>query len=109
MLIKTVHLPGEADYYSQMLMHNSSENTDISLARKFKEYISDPTRAHGLLDQGKYRRLDSKFKWTDREYHVQHRKYLPQTSVKMSCYKTQVPELTFYSPNTKHHGVKGVK
>ena len=32
MLMKTVKLPGASDYDSQMAMHNSTANTDISLS-----------------------------------------------------------------------------
>ena len=69
-------------------------NTDICLSRGFQKHISDPTRAHGLLDHGKDRKCADKRKWTDREYHVQYRKYVPHTSVKMSCATTQFPALS---------------
>ena len=45
----TVRLRGAADYDSQ----TSTANTDISLAREFQKHISDPTRAHILLNHGK--------------------------------------------------------
>ena len=71
MLMTTVQLTGAEDYESQMEVHTSTENKDISLAREFQKHLSDPTWAYGLLDHGKGRKLASKQKWTDREYHVQ--------------------------------------
>ena len=62
MLMTTVQLPGVAAYDSQMVMHTSTTNTYISLAWKFKKNLSDPTRAHGLLDHGKDRKHSSKLK-----------------------------------------------
>ena len=51
--MKTVQLPGTADYGSQMEMHTSTAYTVISLAREFQKHLSDPTLAHGLLDHVK--------------------------------------------------------
>ena len=50
-------------------MQNSTEDTNISLAREFQKHLSDPTRAHGLLDHVKDIKCDSKWKWTGSEYH----------------------------------------
>ena len=47
MLMKTLHLPGAAAYESQMEMHNSTINTDISLAREFQK--KNQTQ-HGHID-----------------------------------------------------------
>ena len=44
MLITTVQLTGVADYNSQMAMHTSTANIDISLEREFQKHISDITR-----------------------------------------------------------------
>ena len=59
MLMTTVHLPGVEDYDSQIEIHNSTANKDISLARELKKHISDPTRAHVLLDHNKDRKHTS--------------------------------------------------
>ena len=58
-----------------MEMHTSTENSDISLAKKFQKHISDTSRAHGLIDNEKDRKLNSRSKWTERDYHVQEIKY----------------------------------
>ena len=57
-----------------MFMHTKMSNTYINLVRVFQKHLSDPTSAHGLIDNGKYKKLDSKHKWTEHEYHVQDRK-----------------------------------
>ena len=36
-----------------------------------KKKLSDPTQAHVLLDNGEERKCASKWKWNEREYHVQ--------------------------------------
>ena len=93
MLITTVQLTGASDYDSQMLMHTSTENTDISLSREFQKHLSDPIWAHGLLDHSKDIKCASKWKWNERDYHIQDIKDMPHKSVKMSCETTQFPEL----------------
>ena len=56
MLITTVNLTGAATNDLWMVMNTSTSNTDISVSREFQKYISDPTRAHGLIDNGKDRK-----------------------------------------------------
>ena len=56
MFMTTVKLPGAATNYSHMVIHTTMSNIDISLVRVFQNNISDPTRAHGLIDRGKYRK-----------------------------------------------------
>ena len=68
MLMTTVQLTGAAAYESHMGMHNSTANIDNKLEREFKEHLSDPTWAHGLLDSSKDRKYSSKKKWTNCEY-----------------------------------------
>ena len=84
-----------------MEMHDSATNTYISLAREFQKHISDPIWAHGLLDNSKDRSCASTWNCTEREYHVQDRKYVPHTSVKLSREKIQFPALSFCGPHKK--------
>ena len=51
--MKDMQLPGAEAYYSQIEMHTSTANTNISLAKEFQKHISDPTQAHCLLNQSK--------------------------------------------------------
>ena len=88
MLMKIVQLPGAEAYELQMVIHTSTANTDISLARDFQKSISYSTRAHILLDNGKERKCDSKYKWNGHEYHVQESRYVPHIPVKTSCATT---------------------
>ena len=52
MLMKNVQLPGASDYDSQMEIYTSTTNTNITLEMEFQKYLSDPTKAHGLLGHG---------------------------------------------------------
>ena len=101
MLITTVNLTSAATNDLWMVMNTSTSNTDISVSREFQKYISDPTRAYGLIDNGKDRKRASKHKWTDHEYHVQYRKYVQHKSVKISCNLTQFQEFLFCGPHEK--------
>ena len=49
---------------SQMVMHTSTENSDISLAKASEKLILDPSCAHGLINHGKERKRASKRKLT---------------------------------------------
>ena len=60
------------------------------------------------MDQGKYIKIASKWKFTDCEYHVQDRKYVPHTSVNISCATTQFHALPFCGLHVKPHGVRGL-
>ena len=106
MSVAIVQLPATSAYYSQVKMHTSTTNPDISLARGFQKHISNPTWAHGLLYHGKDRKYASKQKWTDRDYHFKYRKYVPHTSVKTSWATNQFPEFLFFGLYKKPHGVR---
>ena len=93
--MENVKLLGTESYDSHMATNTSTVNTDIILERGFQKHLSDPTRANGLLDQGRYIKRASKWKWNEREYHVQDNKYVSHTSVKISCATTKFPELSF--------------
>ena len=84
-----MQLPGTATHDSHMVMHTTMSNTYISLVRVFQKYISEPTRAHLLIDNIKDRKQASKRKWTEHDYYIQDRKYVQQKYVKMSCESTQ--------------------
>ena len=83
-----VQLTEETAYASQMAIHTSTVNTDIRLTREFQKHLSEPTRAHISLDHIKGRKRSSKQKWNESDYHVQDSKYVPHTSVKISCVTT---------------------
>ena len=108
MLITTVQLRGETTNDSHMAMHISMSDTEISLARVFQKYISDPTCAHVLIDNGKYSKQDSNQKCKDVEYHIKDNKYVQHKSVKSSCSSTNFHAFSFCVPHEKTHGVRGL-
>ena len=61
-LISNVQLPGSKTFYSQILMHSCTSKNDISLAKKFQRNLSKDDRKHGVIDQGKYRKIFSERK-----------------------------------------------
>ena len=63
---------------------------------------------HGVIDQGKYRKISIKRKWTDREYHVQDNADVAHKDVKMYCDTNQLPTLPFCGSHPKPHGSRGM-
>ena len=45
---------------------------------------------------------------TNREYYLQHNRYVEHQGVKMCCDTNQFPELKFLGPHKKPHGVHGL-
>ena len=54
MLMTIVQLTVAEAYDTQIVMHTSTGNKDISLARVFQKNILDPSHKNGVVDQGKY-------------------------------------------------------
>ena len=48
--------------------------------------MSKEHHIHGVIDQGKYTKIASKIKFTDREYHVKDNSDVAHKYVKMYCY-----------------------
>ena len=65
-------------------------------------------RKDGVIDQEKYRKISSKRKCTDREYHVQYNTDVAHKDVRMYYYTNQFPELPFCAPHTKPRGARGL-
>ena len=63
---------------------------------------------HGFIGQGKYRKISSKTKCTDREYHVQDNADVSHKYVKMYFYTNQFPTLTFCGSHPNPHGARGL-
>ena len=47
-------------------MHSLTPKHDVSLAKEFQKYLSKDDRKHGVIHQGKDRKISSKRKWIDR-------------------------------------------
>ena len=63
------------------------------MAKEFQNDLSNDDCKHGVIDQGKERKISSKRKWIDREYHVQDNADVAQKDVKMYCDTNQLPAL----------------
>ena len=65
-------------------------------------------RKHGVIDQVKYRKRDSKRKYTDIQYHGQDNADVSHKEVKIYYDTNQFPALTFLGPHTKPHVARGL-
>ena len=52
-------------------MHPYTQKKYVSLTKEFQKYQYNDDRKHGVMDQVKDRKIASKRKWIDIEYHVQ--------------------------------------
>ena len=77
-----VQLPGSKTFHSQILMHSSTQNIDVSLAKQFQKHQSNDHQKHRVIDKGKYIKRFSKRKCTYREYHVQDNDDIAHNDVK---------------------------
>ena len=55
-LMSKVQLPGSIRFDSQIKIHNSTENKDVSLALEFKDHLEDKHRKNGVIDKVKSRK-----------------------------------------------------
>ena len=78
------------------------------MAKQFQKNMSKEHRKHGVVDQGKYRKISIKIKWTDIEYHVQDNADVSHKDVKMYCDTNQNPALIFCGRHPKPHGAMGL-
>ena len=90
-LISNVQLIGSRTFYSQIIMHSCTPKNDFSLAKESQNHMSKDYCKHEVIDQGKYRKIFSEIKWTDRQYHVQYNSDIAHKDVKMYCDTDQLP------------------
>ena len=79
--------------YQKHLIHRFScilphKTTMLAWPNNSHKHLSKEHRKHGVIDQGKYRKISTKIKWTDREYHVQYNADVTHKDVKIYCDKT---------------------
>ena len=55
-LMSKVQLPESVIFYSQIKIHNVTENKIVSLAKEFKYHLENEHRQNGAIDQGKSRK-----------------------------------------------------
>ena len=90
-----------------MAVHPATQNTYVSLSQESKKYLSKESRKHGIIYDGKHRKRQVK-KWTNRDYHMQHNKYVNHQDVKMYCVTNHFPSLKFLRPQKKPSGLHGL-
>ena len=78
------------------------------MAKVSQKNLSKEHQKHGVIDQGKYRNISSKRKWTAREYNVQDNADVSHKDVIIYCDTNQFPELPFCGPHQKPHGARGL-
>ena len=61
-----------------------------------------------VIGQGKDRKISSKRKWTEREYHVQDNADVAHKYVKMYCDINKFPTLPFCGSHPKPYGARGL-
>ena len=76
-------------------MNSCTEKNDFSLYKQFQKHLSKEHRKHGVIDKGKYRKISSKRKFTDREYHVQDNADVAHKDLKMYFNKTNYQHYHF--------------
>ena len=95
-------------FYSPILMHCCTEINDVGMDKQLQKHIYKDHRKHGVIDQVKYKKIASKIKWTDREYHVQDNADVAHKDVKMYCDTNHFPALFFCGPHPNYHGARGL-
>ena len=68
--MSNVQLPVSRKFDSQIIMYYCTPKNNVILAKEFQKYMSRYDRKPEVVDQGKYRKIFSKRKWTDRDYQV---------------------------------------
>ena len=79
---------------------------DVNLATEFQKNPSIDARKHGVIDQGKDRKISRKIKLTDREYHLQDSSDVAHKDVKIYCDTNQFLALPFCGSHPKPHGAR---
>ena len=84
-----VQLTGSKIFDSQILMHSSTQNDDVSLAKYLQKHLSKEHQKNLVIDKVKHRKISSKRKWTDRDYHVKDTADVAHKEVKIYCNMNQ--------------------
>ena len=91
-----------------MRMHTSTQDNDVSPTKEFQHNLSKEHSKNGVIDQGKYKKIDSERKWTYREYHFKDNADVSHKYSKIYCNTKQFPALPFCGPHPKPHGERGL-
>ena len=82
------------------------KNTMLVWLNNPKKICLKSIRKYGVIDQGKYRKISSKIKFTDRKYYVQDNPDVAHKEVKIYYNTNQLPELPFCGPHPIPHGAR---
>ena len=55
-----VKLPGSKCFDTKMEVHTSKQKTDTSLAQEHKKHLSNESHKHGIIDNGKQKKVKKK-------------------------------------------------
>ena len=89
-------------------MHSCTHKKYFSLAKRFQKHLYKEHRKHGVIDQGNYRKMSSKRKWKDREYHFQYNADVAHKYVNVYCDTNKLSALPFCGPHSKPHVARGL-
>ena len=103
-LMSNVQLPGSKTFDSHILMHSSAPKKYVSLAKESQKHMYKDYCKHGVIYQGKYRKISSKRKWKERDYHFQDNADFSHKDVKVYCDTNQLPTLPFCGSYPKPRG-----
>ena len=62
-------------------MHNVTRTSNISLARELQKHLSNAELKNGFIDQGKYKKMASRQKWTESKYRLQETSYVAHKDI----------------------------
>ena len=66
-------------------MNSCTPKNDVSLGKESQINLSKDNSKHVVIDQGKYRKISSKTKCTDKQCHVQDNADIAHKYVKIYC------------------------
>ena len=101
-------LPGSEIFDSQILIHSCTPNNYVSMAKKIQNICLRMIRKHGVIDQEKYRKISSKIKWTNIEYHIHYNTDVAHKDLKMYFITNPLPALPICGSHTKPRGETGL-
>ena len=106
--MSNVQLTGSKTFYSHIVIYYCTQKNDVSMDKQFQKHLYMEHCKHGVIYQGKYRKIASKINWKDRECHVQDNSYVTHKDVKMYYDTNQFQELQFCGSHKTPHGARGL-
>ena len=85
----------------QMAMHSSTHKTNVSLAQEFQKHLSNVLCKNVVINKGNYIKGESKWKCTEKIYHVKADDDVMQKGVEIFCDTTQFSSFLFFWSSCK--------